>query len=566
MSSDMCPYGEENLLSIALGQQSSDEMQAHLAGCSVCQHLLYQLREEAATLRQVSKGSGSMIAHSPASSEGDTDRSPGTIGKYFIVGQLGQGAQATTYRALHPELHKELVVKYAKNETGGGSTQARTLLLQEGRALARLDHANIARIYDLDFHDGRPFLVMEYHTGVNLEQFVAHQKLSPRQAAALLIPLAQALSTAHRLGIVHQDIKPANILIDETGKPFLLDFGLARMTDAWSAGTEQPSGGTIAYMSPEQARGDRDRVSRASDIFSLGAVLYFLLTGNPPFTAADPYAARNQASRCDFDRAVLRRKKIPRPLAAICLRAMDPEPDRRYVSADDMAAELERFQRRPHRLIAASALGAALSILIAAVALGSLWPQSSAQPPARQHLVAKLKGPEKKETDFVMLRTASDLARRVPLTCGSMLELAYEVPHGYQSAVFLVNSAGEVREWETKHTGTFEGLDRLRAPAGGSWVIEGPPGPLLFLACANRRIRPRLETVRRLVDEQGGMPLPFSVPQEKFFFLLSRDEAMEAPRLVVETPLSKLRDRLERLREAASLEFEYFWGVAVPVR
>jgi tRNA A-37 threonylcarbamoyl transferase component Bud32 len=506
------------------------------------------------------------MGYLPASPEGNADRGPGTIGKYFIVGPLGQGAQATAYRALHPELHKEVVVKYAKNETSGESTHARTLLLQEGRALARLNHPHIARICDLDFHEGRPFLVMEYHAGVNLEQFVAHRKLSPRQTAALLVPLAQALGAAHRLGIVHQDVKPANILIDESSKPFLLDFGLARLTDAWSAGSEQPNGGTLAYMAPEKARGHQDRVGPSSDIFSLGAVLYFLLTANPPFAAADPHEARKQAGRCDFDRAALRRKGVPRPLAAICLRAMDPEPERRYVSADEMAADLERFQRRPTRLAAAAALGVALSILIAAVALAYFWPKSSATPPSRQHLIAKLKGPQKEKTDFVALQTASDLARRVPLRRGGMLELAYKVPHGYSSAVFLVNAAGEVSEWEPKHTGTFEGLDRLRAPAGGSWVIEGSPGPVLFLVCANRRTRPRLESVRRLVEEDGGMPLPFSAPQEKFFFLLNRDEALEVPRLVVETPLSKLRDRLERLRVAASREFEYFWGVAVPVR
>ena len=566
MSTGMCPYGEEDLLSVALGQQASDEMQAHVAGCSACQQLLCQLREEAATLRQASEGSAAAMAYLPSSPEGDADRCPGTIGKYFIVGPLGQGAQATTYRALHPELHTELVVKYAKNEMSGGLIPARTLLLQEGRALARLDHPNIARIYDLDFHDSRPFLVLEYHAGVNLEQLVAHRKLSPRQAVALLLPLAHALGAAHRLGIVHQDVKPANILIDETGKPFLLDFGLARMMDAWSLGAEQPSGGTLVYMSPEQARGQRDKVGPASDIFSLGAVLYFLLTGSQPFAAADPHEARKRAGRCDFDRAALRRKGIPRSLAAICLRAMDPESGRRYASADEMAADLQRFQRRPRRLAAAAALGVAVAILIAAVALAYLWPKSSVQPPARQYLIAKLKGPEKEKTDFVALRTASDLARRVPLVRGGMMELAYEVPYGYPSAVFLVNAAGEVSEWESKHTGTFEGLDRFRAPAGGSWVIEGPPGPVLFLACANRRTRPRLENVRRLVEEDGGRPLSFSTPREKFLFLLNRDEALEVPRDVIETPLSKLRDRLEGLRVAASREFDYFWGVAVPVR
>src|SRR5207253_390907 len=120
--------------------------------------------------------------------------------------KLGQGAQATAYRALHPVLHKELVIKYAKKALDA-SLEERTALLREGRILADLDHPNFAKVLDLDVHENRPFLVMEYHRGVNLGQFVSQRQLPPGEAAALIAPLARALGAAHRRGIVHQDFK-----------------------------------------------------------------------------------------------------------------------------------------------------------------------------------------------------------------------------------------------------------------------------------------------------------------------------------------------------------------------
>jgi tRNA A-37 threonylcarbamoyl transferase component Bud32 len=318
MAAALCSYSEEDLLPVALGQPGSDVLQAHLMDCASCEQRLLHLKTESSILRRALLGKESTALHAPAAASPPGEPMPGTIGKYFVVGRLGQGGQATAYRALHPELHKEFVIKYAKKSVGA-SPEKRNLLVREGRLLAGLDQPNIARVIDLDFHDSRPFLVMEYHRGVNLEQFVERQKLNPRQAATLLAPLARALGAAHRRGIVHQDVKPANILIDESGKPYVLDFGLARLGDAWSEGTDQPAGGTPTFMAPEQARGES--VCPGSDIFSLGAVLYFLLTGNSPFQAGDWYATMKQAGRWEFDRAALDANGIPRQLAAICLKA-----------------------------------------------------------------------------------------------------------------------------------------------------------------------------------------------------------------------------------------------------
>ena len=140
----------------------------------------------------------------------------------------------------------------------------------EGRLLVDLEHPNLVRIYDLDFHDDRPFLVMEYVHGRNLEEYARDEPVTPRRAAALVAKLAEVMAVAHRHGIIHCDIKPKNILIDKLGEPRLIDFGMARLRHAWSDRVESSLGGTVAYMAPEQARLEIDRIGPRSDIFALG--------------------------------------------------------------------------------------------------------------------------------------------------------------------------------------------------------------------------------------------------------------------------------------------------------
>jgi serine/threonine protein kinase len=196
-----------------------------------------------------------------------------------VIAPLDAGGQGLVYRGLHPTLGRDVVIKLSR---AAGGPADRDRLQEEGRILADLEHPNLARVYDLDVHDGRAFLVMEYVRGPHLEQFARQRPPSPRQAAALVAPVAQALAAAHRRGVVHRDVKPKNILIDEAGRPRLIDFGLARLEDAWhqAPSEEGEVAGTLAYMPPEQAR-DAAEVGPRSDVFSLGGVLYFLLTGKP---------------------------------------------------------------------------------------------------------------------------------------------------------------------------------------------------------------------------------------------------------------------------------------------
>ena len=270
-----------------------------------------------------------------------------TIGKYVVVCALDAGGQADVYRAVHPTLGKEFVIKLSRKPQPSDHAE-RDRLVAEGKILAELDHPNLARIHDLDFHNGHAFLAMEYVRGRNLDQQTKLQRLTVRQVAQLLVKLAHCLAVAHRRGIVHQDIKPKNILIDEAGEPRLIDFGMARLRHAWAESPEEPGAvsGTPAFMAPEQARGETHNVTQTSDIFALGAVLYYLLTGKAPFAGSTLRESLDQAARCVFDRSALRSAGVPRSLEKVCLRAMAPEPAKRYSNAEDLARDLQRFVRK----------------------------------------------------------------------------------------------------------------------------------------------------------------------------------------------------------------------------
>ena len=315
-----CP-DETELLALAMGEPVAAAVTAHVDGCASCQTKLDRLQAEVALLRQ-NHGHGTTppsTEHDPAvdhdgepSSAGTTqdwtsadpagttdtdpfgpeavaaarDRAegqgamPDAIGKYKVVGWLGAGGEADVYRVVHLKLGNDLVLKLSRRRVGADDQSG---LVEEGKLLVDLEHPNLVRIYDLDFHDDRPFLVMEYVHGRNLEQYAREEPVTQRRAAALVAKLAGVMAVAHRHGIIHCDIKPKNILIDKLGEPRLIDFGMARLRHAWSDCAPTSWGGTVAYMAPEQARLEIDRIGPRSDIFALGGVLYFLLTGQAPF-------------------------------------------------------------------------------------------------------------------------------------------------------------------------------------------------------------------------------------------------------------------------------------------
>jgi hypothetical protein len=200
------------------------------------------------------------------------------------------------------------------------------------------------------------------------------------------------------------------------------------------------------------------------------------------------------------------------------------------------------------------------------------WPAASVsveqpQAPVQQLLITGIGRKENGEPVRHPISATKDLATHAPLRRGDLVSLGFEVPRGFEPALFFVNAAGEVRELEPLRVHKGDKTDRVRFPAKDDWQLDDSPGPVLFLACANRRVKPSLDDVRRLVQEDGAKAIPLPVPEEKrYLFSFNRIEPLEESRGVVETPYSRLRDRLERLREKAAAKYDFVWGVALPVR
>jgi serine/threonine protein kinase len=266
-----------------------------------------------------------------------------TIPGYEIESVWACSGMGAVYKARQVSLNRAVALKMIRAGTHPRPEEL-ARFRTEAASLARLRHPNIVHVYDFGEHNGRSYIVMEFVEGGELRQKLAESKglLPPRQAAALMETLARALHHAHQRGIVHRDVKPANILLTTEGTPKIVDFGLVKQMDI----TAEMQGmilGTPAYMSPEQAAGKNDLVGPTSDVYGLGATFYEMLTGRPPFKAASPMDTVLQVV---YQVPVPPRSfqsKPPRDLEAICLKCLQKEPARRYASAEALAEDLRRF-------------------------------------------------------------------------------------------------------------------------------------------------------------------------------------------------------------------------------
>lgn len=262
------------------------------------------------------------------------------MGRYTVLSELGAGGMGVVYKAWDPALDRAVALKVL---LAGRLAPQRHLarFLDEARAIARLDHPALVEVYDIGLVDGCPYFTMEFVDGSDLNRLIADTPLDPLRACRLLEPVARGLEAAHRQGIIHRDVKPANVLVDADDTPRLIDFGVARFLESTDERTRTGQVvGTPAYMAPEQAVGDLSAIGPATDVFGLGASLYRAVSGALPrrsTESGDSGLPRRPADTGDG--------ALPRDLAAICHKAMSHDPGDRYGSAAALADDMARFAR-----------------------------------------------------------------------------------------------------------------------------------------------------------------------------------------------------------------------------
>ncbi len=275
---------------------------------------------------------------------------PGTLprefGAYVLVDEIARGGMGIVYRARQLHVHRTVALKLMVSGPFAAPDVVDRFRIEAGAA-ASLDHPNIVPVYEAGEWEGQPFFSMKLIEGRSLAQRLADagSPMPPDEAAGLLVKLARAVHYAHQRGILHRDIKPGNVLLDARGEPHLTDFGLAKLAEGDSQLTRSLTMfGTPAYMSPEQARGEVKGLTTAADVYGLGAILYELLAGRPPFAGGSMMETVRQVLENEPVRPSLLSPAVDRDLETICLRCLEKDREKRYGSAEAVAVELDRWR------------------------------------------------------------------------------------------------------------------------------------------------------------------------------------------------------------------------------
>jgi WD40 repeat protein/predicted Ser/Thr protein kinase len=324
--------------------------------CRDCPELLDELRRRIQALQSPSPAQVAAsnpptgtetteAVHTIVEDSGSAMRRARAVPGYEILGELGRGGMGVVYKARQVSLDRVVALKMIL-AGAHASTQQRERFRGEAEAAARLQHPNIVQVYEIGEYERCPYFSLEYVEGRSLNDVLRESLLPPLQAAALVEQLAHAVHYAHQRGIIHRDLKPSNILLTQDGTPKITDFGLAKRLEG---GSEQTRTGDIlgtpCYMAPEQAAGRTKEIRPSADIYSLGVILYEILTGQPPFEGSSAFDTVYMVITEEPVRPSQRNPRVPPDLETICLKCLEKDPVKRYASALALAEDLRRFQR-----------------------------------------------------------------------------------------------------------------------------------------------------------------------------------------------------------------------------
>jgi serine/threonine protein kinase/predicted Zn-dependent protease len=347
------------------------------------------------------------------------------FGDYQLLEEIGRGGQGVVYRARQRSLNRIVALKVIGLAHWATEAHVKRFRM-EAEAAAHLDDPRIVPIYEIGERDGACYFSMKFIEGGQLDKIIGSEPMQFRKAAELLAKLAHTLDYAHQHGVLHRDVKPGNILLDAKGEPHLTDFGLARLVETESTVTRTMEVlGTPSYMAPEQAAGNNTQLTSATDVYGLGAVLYQLLTGHPPFAGGTTYETVRMVLETQPRQPRLCNPKVDRDLETICLKCLEKEPAKRYASAEALAEDIERFlrnepirSRRSSRLehvwrwckrkpLVASLI-AALILVVAIGLTGALWELRRVQ--AERVLVRRAKLSEQEKARLAAEQTKNPAA------------------------------------------------------------------------------------------------------------------------------------------------------------